>query len=609
MAGVVMTLNFRNEVARAELIASIGLENARKVAPADPVHDYAPAKGLDLAGIDRSILAGYDAATKGVPFAPGGGSNNWAVDGKLSASGKPLMASDPHRPTSLPSLRYLVHLHAPGWHAIGSGEPALPGVAIGHNDKVAWGFTIVGTDQADLYVEETKPGEPTQYKVGDRWEAMKVIKEKVAVKGQPAVEVELRFTRHGPVIHEDAGRQRAYALRWVGAEPGGAAYLGSLALSRATSGKDFVARLPAWKLPSENMVYADVDGNIGWVATALTPLRQGWNGMLPVPGASGAYEWQGFRPVPELPQVHNPASHFVATANHKILPAGYPHDVSYEWAPPYRFQRIRERFDGKKEFTLNDFKSMQHDNVSLPGRQLARFAKTLDLKDAEFQQYSDLLAKWDGDLTVESSAGPLYGFWLQELLDGFYRPHVPAKLLEFVRSRHGIAVMLNALEKPDKFWFGADPAAGRDQLLRATFVSAIPKVKAALGADYKQWTWGKVHTATFRHPLAVLGPSYEKAFNLGPVPRPGDGLTPNATGHNAKFDQVSGASYRHVFDLGDWDRGLATSVPGQSGQPGSPHYGDLLPLWAKGEYFPLAFSRPKVEEVTKHRLILKPAGK
>jgi penicillin G amidase len=612
MAGIIMTRNFRDEVLRAELIAAVGVEKARRIAPVSPVHDYGPVAGLDLAGIDRSILAGYDAATKTIPLTPklasrgkgDEGSNNWAIDGSLSASGKPMLASDPHRPTHLPSLRYLTHLNAPGWNVIGSGEPALPGIALGHNESVAWGITIVGTDQADLIVEETKPDDPMKYRVGDQWEPIRVLKEKIRVKGEPApVEVELRFTRNGPVVHTDEKRNRAFALRWVGSEAGSAGYLGSLSLCRATSGKDLVARLDAWKLPSENVVYADVQGNIGWVATALTPIRKGWDGLLPVPGK---YQWQGFLAVKDLPQVHNPANHFVVTANSNMLPADYKHEIAYEWSLPYRYDRLRERLAEKKKFTLDDSKTMQHDNVSIPGRQLARIAATLDLKDAAMEPYRKLLAGWDGELSVKSQAGPLYGFWLQEMLDSFFRSQVPANLVEFVRGRHGIGVMLAVLEKPDRFWFGNDPVAGRDLFLRSTFISAVGKTKKALGDDPREWTWGKLHTTTFHHPLAQLGPVYEKAFNLGPVSKAGDALTPHAASHNAKFEQIAGASYRQIFDLADWDRGVATSVPGQSGQPGSPYYSDLLPLWAEGQYFPLAFTRKKVEEVTAHRLMLKP---
>src|SRR5262245_14032380 len=369
MSGIIMTRNFQAEVSRAELVAEVGAEKARRLAPTDPPRDYAPAPGLDLAGIDRAVLAGYNLATRAVEFRAGGdGSNNWAVDGTRSASGKPLLASDPHRNLALPSLRYLAHLNAPGWNVIGAGEPGIPGVALGHNERIAWGFTIAGTDQADFYIEETKPDDATQYRVGDRWEEMTVVREKVTVKGEASPrEVELRFTRHGPVLHQDDKRNRAFVLRWVGSESGTAAYLGGLAVARAGSWREFLAALEAWKVPSENMVYADVDGNIGWVAAGLAPVRGGWDGLLPVPGARGEYEWRGFRPVKELPQSFNPAAHYIATANHNILPSGDLHPISYEFAPPYRFARIRQRLEAKGKFDLEDFKSIQHDDTSLPG--------------------------------------------------------------------------------------------------------------------------------------------------------------------------------------------------------------------------------------------------
>src|SRR5262249_21738529 len=349
----------------------------------------------------------------------------------------------------------------------------------------------------------------------------------------------------------------------------------SLTLDRAKDGRAFVAALKRWKVPSENMVYADVDGNIGWVAAALTPVRKGWDGLLPVPGAKGAYEWQGFLPLKELPQVQNPAVHYVATANHNVLPPDYRPEIGYEWAPGYRFTRIKERLEAKKPFTPEDFQSLQHDNTSLPGRALVRLIKEVDVQDREFRHYVELLAGWDGVLSADSRAGALYGVWLRELLDGFYRLHVPTRLLDFTASRGGVPVMLAALEKPDAAWFGDKPTEGRDRLLRTTFRSAVGKLKAQLPGDDKEWSWGRLHTTTFRHPLAALGPVYAKAFDLGPVPRAGDAHTPNAAAHNAKFEHTSGATYRHVFDLADWDKGVATSAPGQSGQPGSPHYDDL----------------------------------
>src|SRR5262245_22421282 len=227
-SGIYMTQNLTREVARAQLVAAVGVEKARWLAPTDPVRDFGPAKGLDLAGIDQRILAGYKSATKQLSLKPSKSeSNNWVVGGSRSGSGKPLLASDPHRAIALPSLRYLVHLNAPGWNVIGSGEPGLPGVAIGHNERIAWGFTIVGTDLADIFVETLDPKDPDRYQVGDGWASMKTVREEIAVKGKRNRTIELHFTRHGPVLFQDPKTNRAFALRWVGSEPGAAAYLAS----------------------------------------------------------------------------------------------------------------------------------------------------------------------------------------------------------------------------------------------------------------------------------------------------------------------------------------------------------------------------------------------
>ena len=609
MSGIMMTGNWQREIARAQLIAAVGVDQARRVAPTDPPRAFAPVPELDLNAIQPAIMQGYLAATRPLNFSPTPGaaeSNNWVVDGSLSASGKPLLASDPHRAITLPSLRYLVHLHAPGWNVIGSGEPALPGVAIGHNERIAWGFTIVGTDQADLYVEQTDPEDPRRYRVGDSWEPMRIIHDSIRVKGrEAAVPVELRFTRHGPIIHQDEKQHLAFALRWAGSEPGGAAYLGSLAVARAQNREEFLKSLEAWKIPSLNFVYADVAGAIGWVAAALTPIRQGWDGLLPVPGASGKYEWQGFLSVPDLPQSFNPEQHWLATANHNILPPGYSREIGYEWEDPFRFLRIEQRITEKQKFTLDDFQSIQHDSTSLPAQTLIGLLRGLDLP-AELAPFAALVREWDGDLRIESRAGPLYAVWLQELAAAYFSTRIPKEIRLERRDLRSVAVMLKDLTGPAAASFGPSPEQARDALLRESFAKAITRTRKLAGDDPGEWRWGRLHTAAFQHPLSSLGPAYAHAFNLGPVPRSGDSHTPNNTRYNESFQQVHGASYRHVLDLADWDRGLATSTPGQSGQPGSPHYGDLLPLWAEAKYFPLAYSRGKVEEVTRNRLNLRP---
>jgi penicillin G amidase len=611
MSGIIMTSNWQREVARARLIATVGHERARTIAPTDPQQEYAPAPGIHIFNISPDILKGYAAATRPLKFPPSTTeSNNWVIAGALSASGKPLLANDPHRAIALPSLRYLIHLHAPGWNVIGSGEPALPGVAVGHNERIAWGFTIVGTDQSDIYVEETKPEDPRQYKVGDRWEQMEIVRESLPVRGrsEPAT-LDLCYTRHGPVVYRDEAKNVAFALKWVGAESGGAAYLGSLSVARATNRQQFLDSLAAWKLPCQNMVYADVDGNIGWMAIAATPIRRGWDGLLPVPGGAGEYEWQGYRDINELPQSFNPPRGWIATANHNILPAGYQHAISYEWASPHRFLRIQERIEERiaagEKFTSEECQSIQHENTSLPGRALIEVLRSAELPK-ELGRYSTMLTSWNGVLSRDSQAGPLYAVWLQELMNAFYADRLPKEARTERGDLRNVTLLLKQLSDPQREVFGDRPAAARDELVRTTFAAAVQRTKKLLGDDPSGWSWGKLHTVTFEHPLASLGPAYAAAFNAGPVGRPGDVHTPNNTRHDENFRQVHGASYRQVFDLADWDRGVATSVPGQSGQPGSPHYNDLLPLWAEGKYFPLMYSRPAVEKVTRHRLTLRP---
>ena len=614
MAVLPVALNLTREVARAELVATVGLEKARLLMPADPELDYEPADGLDLLGIDQSVLKGYGAVTQSIVFREpvgSGESNNWAVSGHRSASGKPMMASDPHRTLALPSLRYLVHLNAPGWNVIGSGEPALPGVAIGHNERIAWGFTIVGTDQADLVIEETHPEDPNRYRTPDGWKPMTIRREKTRVRGEDGklkeVELTLRYTRNGPVLHEDRERRRAYVLRWVGSEPGTAAYLASLSVGRAQNWKEYVAAVARWKTPSENMVYADVDGNIGWVAAALTPVRSKGHGLLPVPGADDNYAWKSFLSVEQLPQTFNPKSGYVLTANHNILPPDYPHVLAYEWADGYRFQRLKSLLEGKEKFTLKDFQRMQFDQVSLPAKQMAALLTEIGPGDADLEPYAKLLAGWDGKLDRDGNAGVLWALWRGRLVDAFFGPHVPKHLMSQVTGRVGVTLMVDTLRKPNETWFGDNPAKARDVLVRSTFADAVAQAKKRLGPDPTAWKLGNLQKVLFRHPLAGLGPEFARAFNVGPLPSGSGPFAPDQARYDGGLHRLNGASYRHVLDLADWDRGMATSAPGNSGQPGSPHYDDLVRMWNNAEYFPLAYSRAKVESVTKHRLVLEPA--
>jgi len=605
LAGLIMCRNAVSEITRAQLVAKLGPELATALQPPDPSTKIAGIEDPLVQNLGENVSKALRDAIGPVRFDDEQGSNNWVVDGTMTSTGKPILANDPHRPVVLPSLRYMAHLVAPGWNVIGSGEPGLPGVAAGHNERVAFGFTIVGIDQEDIYVEKTDPSNPYIYQSKGNWRRMVVEMEKIAVKGrsEPA-EVELKFTDHGPVIYEEQGKGRAFVLHWVGSEPGTAGYLSSLALDRAQNWQDFLASMDRWKVPSENLIYADVDGNIGWVAAGLSPIRKNWNGLLPVSGEKGEYEWSGYLPTSEHPQAYNPRQHYIATANHNIMPKGYPHQLGYEWTPPFRFHRIDQvlKQPGKK-FSIEDFEKLQHDVTSLDAQEFVALLKKAPGRNASLAALgpgsSDarrLLESWDGVLGKDSAAAALFELWVRQVSKRFLAARVPPEARAMAESAMNHRTLLDLLER--------EPAAARNALLLDSLKDAAAEGQKRLGEEMNAWRWGALHQIRFHHPLA-LDAERRKAFDLGPVERPGDGYTVLATG-GPGFAQTTGASYRQIFDVGDWDRSMAINVPGQSGQPGSPHYSDLLPLWADGKYFPLPFSRAAVEKNTAQKLILEP---
>lgn len=599
MAAFAMTGNAFSELRDAELITKFGAEKGGELLALDPKVKLDAAPGLDFTGLNPSLLKnliGSDARIE-FPADAAQGSNNWTISGKLTSTGKPILANDPHRVMALPSLRYIVHLVAPGWDVIGAGEPGLPGVAVGHNQHIAWGFTIFGLDQQDLYLEDLNPQDPLEYKTGRGWARMRVERESIGVKGKPPLEVELRFTRHGPVVWQDG--KRALALRWVGAEPGTAGYLGSLALDRASNWGEFEEAMKRWKVPSENIVYADTEGNIGEHSTGLAPWRKNWTGLLPVAGA-GAYEWAGFVPNSELPHAFNPPAGLIATANHKMIPKNYPYNVGFEWAAPDRVHRIEEVLSGMRDsgrkMTLTDMEKLQTDVVSLPARELLQLLKTASPNPATAEQ---MLLNWDATLSRESAAAALYELWLRNLRKAFSSKERVAE------NEMSLEHILDDLWQPSPELFGADPVAARNQMLLETLNAAWKQAQESSGPDPQKWAWGKLHTIRFRHPLDRLNNAAD-LFDLGPLSRPGDSTTVNATWAGENFDQEGGASFREIIDTGDWDRSLAVNTPGQSGQPGSLHYSDLLALWDRGEYFPLSYSRKAVETNTQDKLTLSP---
>ncbi len=530
------------------------------------------------------------------------GSNNWVIAGSRTATGRPILASDPHRTYTMPSVRSVVHLTCPGMDVIGATEPPTPGVFIGHNDRMAFGLTIFPMDQEDLYVYETNPVDPDQYRYRGGWERMRVVQESVHVRGMPDQLVTLKFTRHGPVVHQDHARQRAFAVRSVWFEPGTSAYMGRLAYMAARSVSDFGEALRAWSAPTVNMIAADVSGRIGWFAVGKAPRRPNWDGLLPVPG-DGRYEWNGFHGLEDLPRVIDPPRGFVATANEQNMPRDYPWQdrrLGFEWAEHSRSNRVHAVLDAQRRHTVTDSMALQCDVLSIPANRVGRLLGAIDHVSGDLTTAVRMLREWDHRLLADSAAAALFEIWWVKhlkpaLVSGL--THDPG--LRSLLSPGDNETLLAMLERAD--------AAKLRALLPDTLEAAFAMCRELLGGDPSKWRWGHLHHGYFAHPLSRVA-SAPEIRDVGPLAIGGSGSTPmNTTYRATDFRATVGASFRVVMDVGDWDSARVINTPGQSGDPRSRHYDDMAPLWARGEYVPMVFSREAVDAAEAERIVLRPA--
>lgn len=531
-----------------EAVAALGgFDSSFPVPPLLPEYD-------DWPGAVASLDMGAQSSSPG--------SNNWVVSGDLTATGEVLLANDPHRGVENPSLRYLIHLNAPGYSVIGATEPAIPGVAIGHNGSVGWGLTIVGTDQADVFVEQLNPENLDQALWQGEWYPLEIVTDTIPVRGEEPRVVEYRYSRHGPVFYVDSLNHVGYAMRATSNEPGSGGYLGGIRLGGINDCHAFVDAMAFWKEPDENMICGDVDGNIAWVAAGLAPRRAGddWYGRLPVPG-SGAYAWTGFLSPRELPHAINPDRGWLATANHDVQPPGYSPPIMFRSGPSSRWARLQQIFGNTEgELTADVFERIQHDAVhpwfveqDLP---LLR-GWTSENPDVEWARTR--LVEWDGTYDKDLAAPALHEVWREALAEEARQPGT-------VQAR-------------------------RAALSEAALLEAVEALRDRLGEDRRQWRWGRINHSEFPHTLVA-------AYDLPAVERDGNGGT----------IADAGATFREIIDFADFDNSRATSTPGQSMQPGSPFYDNLLPLWGNEEYFPLLYTRGAVESSTSYRLVLEPGG-
>lgn len=539
------------------------------------------------------------------------GSNNWAIDGAHTATGRPILANDPHRAHAVPSLRYLVHLTAPGFDAIGAGEPVFPGVMVGHNGTAAFGLTLFfGPDQEDVYYYETDPGDPDRYRYDRRWERMDVVEERFSVKGEADQTLTLKFTRHGPVISESPPDRRAFAVRTIFSEPGTAPYAASLVSMRTRTFDAFKKAMRLWKVPTVNQVYADTSGDIAWIAAGWSPVRENWDGLLPVPG-DGRYEWNGYLTSDELPHLHNPASGYVATANEMNLPPDWPFaekPVGYEWIEGSRALRVNEVLSADSRQTVASSCALQTDVLSIPARRLAPVFRSLRPNAAEARRALDLLGGWDHRLDAASGPAALFElWWTKHLKPALFARLLPDESVAPLLAPGDVESILRSLEEPDAR-MGKNPLSARDDLLASTLAAAYADCAERMGPDPAGWAWGKLHQIYFQHALSAIDAAASPKINVGPFEMGGSESTPmNASYRPGDFRVTLGASVRVVVDVGDWDNSVCINAPGQSGDPRSAHYADLAPVWAKGEYVPMLYSAGAVDGATETRIVLTPA--
>ena len=528
-------------------------------------------------------------------------SNNWVVSGKRTATGKPLLANDPHIPAAAPGVWYQTQLIAPGVHVAGVTFPGLPGIVAGHNERIAWGVTNLGPDVQDVYIEKFDKANPRKYQTPTglrdaevREEQIKVRKNFVATATDIQT-VDVTVTRHGPIVLEKDGAR--YALRWSLLDPATLQTAGIFDVNRARNWKEFTAALSTYRGPTQNFVYADIDGHIGYYGAGWIPIRKSGDGSVPYDGTTDDGEWTGFIPFEKLPHLYDPPSGMIVTANQRVVGSSYPYFVSHVWASPYRARRIFDLLSAKRKLTTDDFRKILGDVYSIAGVTFARSAAKSLRGNAGLQPASLItdLESWDGMMTADSRTAVLVAqmrlAFRQRVLGAALGPDL-AKI--YVWPQADVLIDRLIIEQPRE-WLPKEFATYAD-LFKASYEDARQALTRSLGADESKWSWGAQTKARFTHPLAAA-PLIGSQFTIAPIPQNGSGGTVNVG---------SAVSMRFIADLSDWDKSQHGIPLGQSGLPNSPHWKDQLDDWRNVTPRAFPFTKAAIERATKETVALTP---
>jgi penicillin amidase len=644
--------NMDMEIYRARLLKTLTPEQVAQLVPPYPSNHpvivptpntSAPVAALASLPLWRDAQVGADlqALTNQIqglesllgPLDVGIGSNNWTISGKLTTSGKPLLANDPHLAAQMPSIWYEIGLHcvtkgtACPFELTGFSFAGVPGVIIGHNDRIAWGVTNVNPDVEDLYIEKINPQNPNQYEYKGQWEDMQIVNETLQTSSGKTETLTVRYTRHGPIISDTYGDLKdfnqkagsvqfpdhyAIALRWTALEPS-QLIEAFLMIDQAQDWDDFRQAAKNLVVPAQNLVYADVDGNIGYQTPGNIPIRSQGDGTLPVPGWTGDYEWTGYIPFEQLPYAYNPPQGFIATANNAVVGPDYPHLLTKDWDYGFRAARIVDMIQNAPgPIDIAYIQKMQGDDKDLLAESLVPIVMQLQLDDTRLQNTRQILQGWDFQDQMDSAPAGLYNAFYQHLLADTFNDELPKDLPADGGDRW-FEVLDSIAQQPDSPWWdnkNTPATETRDQVFRQALSEAVDELSKRLGNDPQQWQWGKLHTLTFRN--QSLGESgvapIEALLNRGPFQTSGGASIVNATGWDASdpYQVLTLPSMRMIVDLGDLQNSLSIHTTGQSGHAYSPHYIDMADLWRTIQYHPMLWERAQIEQQAKDHLHLEP---
>ena len=609
--------NWRDELLRMRLSKTLPLARIQQFVA--PYPGETPPEIADLKELYGTLERNAVQLADRIPDNEGAGSNNWVVSGARSASGKPLLANDPHLGLTAPAVWYFAQLSVPGLNVIGATLPGVPAVVLGRNDRIAWGMTNTGPDVQDLYIEKLDAS--GGYRAPEGVRPFEVIEETIRVKGAGPEKLRIRVSRHGPVIsdvsrtaQELSPRGHVLAFAWTALAEDDRTMQAALKIARARNWEGFLAAARDFHSPQQNMVYADVEGDIGFIAAGRVPVRKPANdlkGLAPAPGWLAKYDWDGTIPFEQLPRSHNPASGAVHTANQRITPPGYAHFISAEWQPPYRADRIQQLLDATPRHTVQSFARMQGDVVSLPMRELLPRLTATRPRSEEARQALALLAKWDGTMAADRPEPLIAWGWWRELTRALYADELGEAFRPNWRSRP--IFVAKVLSGEAAAWCDdvRTPVVETcEELLALSLEAALADLRKRYGDDMAAWRWGPAHAAHHEHRPFGRQPLLARLFNIR-VPSPGDAFTVNV-GRSNFFDEAQpfasrhAASLRAIYDLSDPEKSLYIHSGGQSGNLLSDHYNAFTEAWARGEYIAMRTERKILEAEPHHKLRLLP---